>query len=461
MPAPPRPPVDSPLVRSLGTLPAMAIILANIIGTGVFLKARVMTANVGDPRLVLLAWLAAGALSFLGALVYAELGALLPRAGGEYNYLAAAYGRTIGFLYGWSRLLVMGVSSAAVAIAVVTFLDDLTGHQLPPTALRLLPGAVLLLAVGLNLASVEANGRLAMALAGVKIGLVLSVGVGACLAADGSWSHLSMAAGPGGASDVPESARGGLRGFGAAMLGALFAYNGWNIITNLAGEVRRPGLTLPRSLLGATGIAIGLYVLANAGYFHVLTPREIVDLPASTAVATEAARRFLGPAAATLMAAGLLLSAYGTIHVGILAGPRLPYALARDGLLPAPLAIVSRRGVPYVTVLLVGAWSVLGTLTATFDVLTDIYVIVLWLFYGLSGAALFVLRRQMPSAERPYRVPGYPAVPALFVLVVAALLVNTVLATPGRALAGLGLVASGIPVHWLLERWRRKESAGP
>ncbi len=435
------------LVRTLTLVPAASVILANVIGTGVFVKARVMTSNVGTPAMVLTVWLVAGLLSLAGALIYAELSTMMPRSGGEFHYIGAAYGRRWAFLYGWTKTLALGASAAAVAIVFVIFLNDLTGGVLSASAVQWLPLVVIAVVTAMNLLSMRWSGRLATALTAVKVLLVLGVGLGAFLLADGSWAHFSGSAGLAGGEGVPESARLGVRGFGAAMLGALWSYNGSAVIAAIGGEVKDPARTLPRALVGASLLVIALYMLINAAYFYVLSPAEVAAVPEASSVAREAASRFLGSATAAVMSAGLMISAYGTLHTTMLTGPRLPFALARSGLLPAALGRVSVHAVPAVAVLAIGVWAIVLCASGTFDILTDIYIFVLWIFYGLTGAALFVLRRKAPDAERPYRVWGYPFVPALFLAVTAFLLINTLVATPGRALAGIGLIAAGLPVY--------------
>jgi len=435
------------LVRALTLVPAAAVILANIIGTGVFVKARVMTCNVGSPGMVLTVWLVAGLLTLAGALVYAELGAMMPRSGGEFHFIGAAFGRRWAFLYGWTKTVALGASAAAVAIIFVVFLNDLTGGALPPLAVQLLPLLVIAVATGLNLSSVQACGRAATVLTAVKLALVLFIGLGAFLLADGSWGNFSLGGAAGTCEGVPDSARLGVGGFGAAMLGALWGYNGWAVIAALGGEIKDPGRTLPRALIGGTLTVVALYLLINAAYFFVLSPVEVASVAESSSVASEAASRFFGPGIVALMSAGLAISAYGTLHTTMLTGPRVPFALARDQLLPSGLAHISPKGVPAVAILTIGVWSIVLAVSGTFDILTDMYIFVLWVFYGMNGAALFILRRRSPEADRPYRAWGYPFVPALFLLVTAYLLINTLVATPMRALAGIGLIIIGLPVY--------------
>lgn len=448
-----------PLIRALTLVPTVAVILANIIGTGVFVKARVMTCNVGSPEMVLLVWFLAGILTLAGALVYAELGAMMPRSGGEFHFIDAAFGKRWAFLYGWTKTIALGASAAASAIIFVIFLNDLTGGQLSPMALMLLPLLIISVATALNLLSVHANGLTVTVLTSIKIGMVLLITTGAWLLADGSMQNFSLNGAAGACDGVPDSAKLGISGFGAAMLGALWGYNGWAIIAAMGAEVKDPGKTLPHALIGGTLIVITLYMLINTAYFYVLTPLEVASVAESSSVAGETAARFFGPGVVALMSAGLMVSAYGTLHTTLLSGPRVPFALARDGLLPGFMGHVARNGTPTVAVIAIGAWSLCLTASGTFDILTDMYIFVLWVFFGMNGAALILLRRRQPDAERPYRVWGYPYVPVLFILVTIYLLVNTVLATPYRALSGIGLIVIGLPVYAYFSR-RKPDGIG-
>ncbi|MGI9199952.1 MAG: APC family permease [Woeseiaceae bacterium] len=444
------------LVRGLALIPATAVILANIIGTGVFVKARVMTCNVGSPEMVLLVWFLAGILTLAGALVYAELGAMMPRSGGEFHFLDAAFGKRWAFLYGWTKTIALGASAAATSIIAVIFLNDLLGGALPPFAMQTLPLLVIVIATALNLLSVHSNGLTITMLTTIKVALVLMIGVGAFFLADGSSGSFSGSGATGTCEGVPETAKLGISGFGAAMLGALWGYNGWAIIAAVGGEIKHPERTLPRALIGGTLFVMALYLLINSAYFYVLTPVEVASVAESSSVASEAAARLFGPGVVALMSAGLMISAYGTTHTTMLSGPRVPFALAQAGLLPRPIAHISRSAVPSVAVITVGVWSICLAATGTFDILTDIYIFVLWVFFGMNGAALIILRRRQPNAERPYRVWGYPYVPILFLLVTVYLLVNTVWATPYRALWGIALIVVGLPLYEYFSR--RSES---
>lgn len=437
------------LVRGLALVPAAAIIVTNVIGSGIFLKARVMTCNVGSPGLVLLAYAVGGVFTLAGAFTFAELAALMPRAGGQYNFIGAAFGRVWAFLYGWMATLIDGAgSAAALAIVFAIFFNDLVGGALSAGDARSLTVGVLLAVTALNLATVRANGVVATVVTGLKVLLVAGIGIAAFIFSDGSWGHFAASGAAGTCEAVPAGARLGVAGFGAAVVGALWSYNGWAVVTMVAEEVREPGRTLPRALIGASVLVIGLYLLVNAGYFYVLAPETVASVPEASSVAGAVLVRMLGAGGATLMSAGLVVSALGALHGNVLAMARIPFALARDRLLPRTLATVSpRTHVPTHAIVALGAVAVAFALSGTFDILTDLIVFALLLFNGLAVASVYVLRRRLPETRRPYRVWGYPLVPALYLVATGYLMINTLVATPGRALAGLGIVALGLPVY--------------
>ncbi len=442
------------LIRGLGLIPAAALIVTNVIGTGVFVKARVMTCNVGTPWLVLLAYALAGVFTLAGALTFAELSTLMPRAGGHYNFIQAAFGRAAAFLYGWMETFIdSAAGSAAIALVFAIFLSDLLGGTLTPRQAQLVTLGILGMVTALTLASVHANGNLATFVTALKILLVAGIGVGAFLFGDGSWAHFAETGAAGACEDVADAARLGLSGFGAAVIGALWSYNGWFVVSFVAEEVHDPGRTLPRALIGATVLIIVLYLLVNAAYFFVLSPTAVASVPESASVAGEVLVRLAGAGGASLMAAGLMLSSFGAVHSTILSGSRIPFAMARDGLLPHTFADVSPRArVPTHAVVLVGVCAVAFAISGTFDLLTDLIVFALLVFNGLAVASVYVLRRKMPDAPRAYRVWGYPLVPALYLVATLILLVNTLATTPGRALAGVAIVLAGLPVYWYYAR---------
>jgi APA family basic amino acid/polyamine antiporter len=316
-------------------------------------------------------------------------------------------------------------------------------------------GAIALVTL-VNCTTVAVSGRIALGLTIFKIILVVGIGVVAMALAEGSWTNFAMPGGGGTCEDVAPAARGGVAGFGAAMLGALWAYNGWNEVTYVAEEVKNPQKALPLALIGGIGVIATLYIFVNATYYYVLTPVEVASVPASSAVATEVVARALGPSAAIGMAGVLAMSIFGALLIASLVSARIPYAMARDGMFFAPLAHLGRRTrVPIRALIAQAVWSSVLVLSGSYDTLTDYAIFTILIFVALAGCAVYVFRRRMPHAERAYRVWGYPVVPALFLLMAGWLVVNTLITTPGRALAGLGLMALGLPFYWYWDRQRR------
>ena len=458
------PALDKGLVRGLGLTAAIAVNVANIIGTGVFLKARVMTCNVGTPGIALTVWLVAGLLSLAGALTYAELLAMFPRAAGEYGIMRDAYGRPWGFIYGWTQFAIArSASAAALAVGFAIFLNALLKGALNKTfftlpylnvpfgRLQLVALAAVAVTVLINCAAVTFSGGVATFLTSIKVLLLIAVGLGAFFFSGGDWSHLSQA-NVGGTCEGVAITTGGLAGFAAAMLGALWAYDGWNNITFLAGEVKNPERNLPLGLIISMFLVMGLYLLVNLGYYHVLTPTEVASVPASLSVAAEVVRRLLGAIALTLMAAAMMTSSFGALHASILATSRVPYAMARDRLFFKGLAKVSpRTHVPIRSLVVLGIWSSVLALSGSYDQLTDAAVFALTLFYAFVAGSVFIFRRRLPDTHRPYRTWGYPVVPVVYLAVTTWLLGRIVWDARPEMSATIGLLLGGHPVSALAE----------
>ena len=465
------------LIRGLGPIAAISVNVGNIIGTGIFLKARVMTCNVGTPGRVIVVWIAAGLLALAGALTYAELTTMRPHAGAEYVITRDAYGKVWGFLNGWSQFLISRTASAAaLAVGFSIFLNDLTrgalsevyfrftipgGYQIPFGRLQIAALITLAVTTLINCAAVSVSGHVASFITRLKVLVVLGVGLGAFLYQDGTWAHLGMA-NVGGACEAVAVTGAGFSGFAAAMLGALWAYDGWNNISYMAGEVKHPDRNLPLALISSMFIVIVLYVLVNVSYYYVLTPTEVASVSAVSSVAAEATSRVVGPLALSLMAGVMMLSSWGSLQTSILGTARIPFAMARDGLFFKSLARVSRKThVPVIALVVQGIWAALLALSGTFDQLTDLAIFAFWLFYGMVTAAVFVFRRREPDAPRPYRTWGYPVVPALFVLVTIYLIIFTIKNAPLQSLFGLVIIALGLPVYWYFVRGNtRRERLG-
>jgi APA family basic amino acid/polyamine antiporter len=430
-----------------------------------------MACHVDTPVTSLLVWVATGLLALAGALTYAELSAMMPRSGGEYVFIREAYGRLWGFLYGWMRFFVGTTGGqAALAAGFAIFLNVASGGALGSwhstlflpggltleiTAIEVVAIAAIATVTLVNSAAVSVSGTVGIVFTVLKLVLVLGVGLAAFLLADGSWLHMTMSGAAGTCEGVEAASRGGVAGFGAAMMAALWAYNGWNEVTYVAGEVRNPSRTLPLALIGGVLALIGVYVFVNAAYAYVLTPVEIASVPASSAVASEVMARVIGPGVAGLMAAVLAISVFSALHMATLVGARVPHAMAEDGLFFKALAPVSpRTRVPVRALVAQGVWASVLILSGSFDTLTNYSIFAILIFVGLATASVFVFRRRSPDADRPYRTWGYPVVPALVLLVTGWLILNTLMTMPYESFGGLAFLALGLPAYWWFTRNR-------
>jgi APA family basic amino acid/polyamine antiporter len=459
------------LVRGLGPIAAISINVGNIIGTGIFLKARVMTCNVGTPWRVILAWIAAGLLALAGALTYAELTTMRPHAGAEYVITKDAYGRVWGFLNGWSQFLISRTASAAaLAVGFAIFMNELMGgnlkavyytftmpgfgHKVELGSLTIIALITLAVTTLINCAAVSVSGHVASVITILKVLIVLGVGIAAFFYQGGNWGNFWMAST---AACDGEVTGAGVFGFSAAMVGALWAYDGWNNISYMAGEVKHPDRNLPLALIASMLIIIVLYVLVNVSYYYVMTPTEVASVDANaSSVAAESIRRVLGPLAVTLMAAVMMLSSWGSLQSSILGTARIPYAMAKDGVFFQSLARVSKNTkVPVISLIVQGVWAAVLTLSGSFDQLTDMAIFAFWLFYGLVAGAVFVFRWREPNAVRPYKTWGYPVVPGLFILTTIGLIATTIYNYPVRSVIGLVIIAAGLPVYFYFARANR------
>ena len=468
------------LVRGLGLAAAGSVIVGNVIGTGVFLKARVMTCNVGEPFWVIMAWIAAGLLSLAGALTYAELTAMKPEAGGPYLFLRDSYGRISSFLFGWMQMFIAKTGSqASVAVVFAIALNDYLGGALNRTlletnifgipftltSLQIVAVMLIMIFTTLNCLSVSMSGQIATFLTFIMVALVLFVGLGAFLfVTGGSWANFSLAATGGTCEGVADAVRYGspewtfLAGFGAAMLGALWGYDGWDNLSYVAGEVKNPNRNIPIAIIGSVLLVIALYVGVHVAYFYVLDPTSVASVSKDSSVAMVVVSKFFGGditsfatgVAVAIFAVGLMLSSLGTLHTSILSGSRIPYAMAKDGLMFRTFEKVSVNSVPVNGVLFQGFWAAILALSGSFDTLTDYVIFGSWIFYALITSSIFIFRRKYPDAERPYKAWGYPVIPVIFLLVAGWLLINTMMTAPKQSFIGIALIVLGLPVYYYL-----------
>ena len=422
------------LSRSLGLTSAVSLVAGSVIGSGVFLVASDILRAVPSPIPGLSVWVVAGLLSLLGGLTFAELGAMFQGSGGQYVYLREAFGPLPGFLYGWTLFWVIQAGSiAAVAIAFAQYFSAFV--PMGPTGVKLVGSAVIILLSVLNMLGVEKGAALLDAVTGFKaLALVAIAAVGMFLPAQaplaGEWAFSAPS-------------------YGVALIAAFWAYDGWNNVTFVAGEIRNPQRNVPLALgLGLVGVTL-LYTGANLAYSRML---PVSAISGSSFVAADAARAMGGEGWARAMSALVLVSTFGCVNGMILAGPRVTYAMADDGRLPPWFAFVHPKWrVPTNALAAQMAWSVLLVWSGRYDQLFTYVVSAAFIFYGLTAAGVLVLRRTRPDAERPYRVPLYPVLPLAYVLFCAAFVANSFREKPLESVAGLALVLLGVPVFLRLK----------
>ena len=444
------------LPRILSATNALAIVVGIIIGSGIFLVPREMMAAVGSSHLVYAVWITAGLLSLCGAMSYAEVAAMRPRVGGEYAFLYDAYGPLTAFLYTWTWTVIAKPASIATIAAGLmrvlgtfpyfAFLDRVAISHI--FGYDFLWGQVMAIAAtwlitGLNIVSTRDSAQLQTALTWLKVLMILII-AGLCFTSIkyGDWHNF-------GTKFV--GARGGFSGFMVALIAALWAYDGWSDVSQMAGEVKKPQQSLPMALIGGVAIVATLYMLTNAAVEYIL-PSSVIAM--SDRPTTDALRLVAGNLGAGLVAAGMAISICATFVGSSLSGARVPFAAARDRLFPSILGRIHPRfKTPWTSLLLQAILSSLLLLAiGRFQALFSLAIFSEWLFYALTAATVFVFRIREPDAHRPYRVTGYPVVPALFILAAVVLLVFSFVDQPRESIAGVAVILCGIPLHFLFQR---------
>ncbi len=425
------------LKRDLGIWSAAAIVVGTVIGSGIFLVPNAMVRNVGSPAMVFAVWIFGGVLSLFGALSYAELAAALPQAGGEYVYLREAYGPLWAFLYGWTQMFV--AKSGSIATLASGFFIYLSNFRpelekvwvVVPMPLSnsfeihygqvLAMGVIAVLAL-INYFGVKIGGNVQVSVTIVKVALIAAIIVIGLGSGHGTVSNFSTSI----------AAPGGIAGFFAALVAALWAYDGWNNVSMVSSEVRNPQRNLPLALIIGTLAVVVIYLLTNVAYFYVLP----ADAVASTSrVAGEMMRRILGAPGAGAVSIAAMISIFAAKRVGF---------------------VHPKHRTPSVSILALSAWACLLVLSGRYDQLYTYVIFASVILYGMATAAVIVLRFKRPDMPRPYRVIGYPVVPIVFVLGIASLVVSTLLKSPRESLIGLGLISLGLPFYFY---WKKRPQA--
>jgi APA family basic amino acid/polyamine antiporter len=441
----------APAVRALpkvGLFTAACVLVSNAVGSGIFTTTGFLARDIGDPGWILLLWAVGGALALAGAMSYAELGASMPRVGGEYVYLRRAFGPLVGFLSGWASFSIgFGAAIAAAAVGFAHYLLVLLPESgsvvlRSPVALAL---ALVWLLTGVHALGVERGGSFQRLVTIGKIGAVALLVAVAIALGDGDWGHFGRPA----ASGPPR--------VGAAAVGlvfVLYSFSGWNAAAYIAGEIRDPERSLPRAMIGGTLLITILYLAVNVMYVYALPVSALAAEPVLP-VAEKAAAALLGPAAATAVAAVLCLSIAGAVSSMIWAGPRVYQAMAQDGEAPRILARTSGSGAPVHATLLQSAWITVLLLSGTFEQLVVYSGFALALFSAAAVSSLIALRRREPERVRPFRVPAYPWVPLAFIAASLWIAGYALVERPLESLLSGATVLAGIPVWWIWRGWKQ------
>lgn len=451
------------LVRGLTLVDAIALAVGVVIGTGVFLKSAIMTQLLGRPLLVLAAWLAAGLICVAGALTYAELGAMMPEAGGEYVFLRAAYGRGVAFLNGWMWLLLGGSGLAALASGFAIFSSAIVPPGAPWVTAggRLfdhtfvwrfgLPQVVAVITIiamaTVNSLGVKVAGRTQTVLTTCKVLAVAGIVFAVLLfSRTGSWGHFTGALTP----EVPVTTS----VFAAGLLAALWPYRGWSYLPMVAGEIRDPERNVPRAIIGGIVLVLVLYLAANAIYFYALPVNEVATAsstlyPGAPALALKATATAMSQGANRFITLVFLVSTIGSMNGVLLQIPRVPFAMARGGdFFPLFGSLGRRSRVPVWGIGVVAGAAIGYALLGSFDQITNVAVLSVLVFNILTAISVFILRRRMPERRRPYRTLGYPLVPLFFIAAASWVVISSARTYPLEAGLTLGILLLGVPAFW-------------
>jgi len=469
------------LQKRVNLFDGIAIVAGAMIGSGIFIVSADIARSVGSPGWLLVVWLITGLITIIGALSYGELAAMMPSVGGQYVYLRESYHPLIGFLFGWTTFLVIQCGSiAAVAVGFAKFsgvifpwisenniLYQIGALKINSTQFV---GMVLIMfltwlntrgiVTGKTVQNIFSSTKVIALLGFIIVGLLVTKGINSLdINKAVFWQASKIGAGN---QIVPIAGFALVAAIGTAMVGSLFSADAWYNITYISGEVINPRRNVPLSLLFGTLLVSGLYLLANFVFIKILPLHGSPDgtdvlargiqFATDDRVATSAMSVVVGDYAAVIMAVFIMISTFGCNHIMVLAGPRVYYAMAKDGLFFKKVASLNKKGVPAFALILQGVWSILLCLSGTYGNLLDYVIFAVLLFFTLTILAIFILRKKRPDIDRPYKAFGYPVVPAIYILTTLAIMVILLIYKPNYTFPGLGIVLLGIPVFYL---WRK------
>ena len=435
--------------RTLGLFDAAMIASGAMIGSGIFMNPAESARFLTTSGQLLAVWGFGGIVAFLGGLCFAELGALFPQSGGQYVYMEKAFAPWAGFLFGWTLFTTIQTGAiAAVATTCARFAGEFV--SLSDSGTRLLAAGILWGLSLVNILGIKPGSVVQNVFTTLKILALLAL-----IAVGLFWFKAPAGAGLG-----PVFPNGldfkTLSALGLALMPALFSYGGWQNLNFVAGEVRNPSRTMPLAIISGVSLVVAVYVLSNVVYVRAL---PIGGIAASTRLAADALRAMVGPVGATLVGLAIVVSTFGITNVFVLTGARVVQVMAgRGAFIPAAARIHPRFGTPAVAILIQSAWASVLLVSNTYGQLLQFVTFGDWIFFGLTALALIVLRRRMPDAPRPYRTWGYPVVPALFLLISAAVVINVFVTAPLKSLAGAALILAGLPLYFFV--WKRKDPHG-
>ena len=441
------PPPAKALPRVLGLWDIVSIVIGGVIGSGIFLVPKDMAAAVGGPLLILAVWAVGGLLSFFGALSFGELGAAMPEAGGVYVYLREAYGSMIAFLFGWTLFLV--IDSGAIATLTVAFSSKYLPHffAISPAAQKVISVVFILFLVAVNYICVRAGANLQNVLTIIKLTGLVGICVVIFLFARGTTANFT-------AGGAPTLGGGFWSRFGVALIASLWAYKGWEAATYSAGETKNPQRNLPLGILLGCLACIVLYVIAQLAYLYVIPASCIAK---SDRIAAEAMNLAVGGAGASVISFIILFSIMGATNQNFICSPRVYFAMAKDGLFFPQIAAVHPKFLtPHVSIIAIGLWSIVLSLSGTFEQLFTYVVFGQWIFFGLTVAAVIILRLKRPDLPRPYKTWGYPVTPVVFILAALYIAASALINQFWNAMAGLGIIVLGLPFYFI---WKRRAKA--
>lgn len=452
----------SGLAQRIGLTTAIAVVVGSVIGSGIFLVPQKIALTLGDAGWIIAVWIFGGLLSLAGALTNAEIAGMIPAAGGQYVYFREIYGDFPAFLYGWTTFIVYQTGSiAAIAVAFAEYLGfffpalrmmsvNFGLFIMPEVGVKLVAIAAIVFVTGVNYLGVQFGGFIQQLFTGLKVFAIAAIVFGCFVFG----SHAGPLYTPFFSGSSFHGSTSLLSAFGIALVAVLWAYDGWNSVTYLAGEVKDAQRNIPIALVAGTSTVIVIYVLANLAYMYVLPVSQMAH---SQLVASTAVSRFFGRNGAALIAVAVMISTFGTVNATTMTTARVYFAMAKDKLFFRGISRVHPKyRTPHVSLVVQCVWASLLTLTGTYDQLFTYVIFASWLFYALGTFGIFVLRRKRPDAHRPYRTVGYPYVPLAFVIVAVWFVFNTIVTDPRDSLIGLGLVTLGVPayLYWKGEQKR-------